>query len=285
MKLKISMLGALLVMAGVLLAGLSACGAYGTPPAATPAPTYTINTMTKAGIGNYLVDGKGMSLYYFTRDAAGKSNASAAVIANWPIFYTASVVVPASLKGADFGAITRDDGQMQATFKGWPLYYYVKDLAVGDTLGQAVNNVWFVVNPDIFSPQTATSSTPPPTPPTPPANTPTIPTPPVTPPPPVPAPAPSVTVSLVARSFAFDKSTISVAAGAEVTINFDNQDSAPHNFALYKTSAAQDKIFVGTIITGPATTTYKFTAPTEAGSYFFRCDIHPNMKGTFVVAP
>jgi hypothetical protein len=52
----------------------------------------------------------------------------------------------------DFGTIKRDDGQMQATYKGWPLYYYIKDQVSGETAGQGVGGVWFVVNPTNFPP-------------------------------------------------------------------------------------------------------------------------------------
>ncbi len=120
-----------------------------------PTPTsssYTVNVASKVDIGNYLVDGKGMTLYYFTKDAPGKSNASAAVIANWPIFYTANIIVPSSLNTADFGTITGTGGAMQTAYKGWPLYYYIKDQAAGDTMGQGINNVWFVIDPASFSP-------------------------------------------------------------------------------------------------------------------------------------
>ncbi len=80
-------------------------------------------------------------------------------------------------------------------------------------------------------------------------------------------------------------STITVPAGAKVTVNFDNKDSGiPHNFAVYTNSGAGTSIFVGQIITGPATMTYTFDAPTTPGNYFFRCDVHPTqMTGTFVV--
>ncbi len=74
-------------------------------------------------------------------------------------------------------------------------------------------------------------------------------------------------------------------AGANVTVHFDNKDSGiPHNFAVYTDSSAANKIFVGNIITGPATMDYKFQAPTTPGTYFFRCDVHPTqMTGKFVV--
>ena len=95
----------------------------------------------------------------------------------------------------------------------------------------------------------------------------------------------SVTINLVARNIAFDLKTLTVPAGASVTLNFDNRDSGiGHNFALYRDSSAQQSIFVGQIIKGPATIAYEFTAPDQPGSYFFRCDPHSSqMNGTFVV--
>ena len=95
----------------------------------------------------------------------------------------------------------------------------------------------------------------------------------------------SITINLIAQGMAFDQSSITVPAGASVTMVFNNKDSGiPHNFALYTDSTASTSIFVGQTITGPKTITYTFTAPTTPGSYFFRCDVHPtSMKGTFVV--
>ena len=93
-----------------------------------------------------------------------------------------------------------------------------------------------------------------------------------------------VTINLTAQNMAFDKSTITVPAGASVTINFNNEDSLTHNFAIYtNSSAAPPAIFQGQTITSPKTTTDTFTAPTTPGTYFFRCDIHPFMNGTFIV--
>lgn len=98
-------------------------------------------------------------------------------------------------------------------------------------------------------------------------------------------PAPSTTINLVARNIAFDLSVITVPAGKMITVNFDNQDqSVPHNFAAYIDQFATTPIFVGQIITGPAKTTYTFTAPVQPGRYLFRCDVHPTtMTGTLVV--
>jgi len=95
----------------------------------------------------------------------------------------------------------------------------------------------------------------------------------------------TVPVSLIAKNKAFDKSTITVPAGATVVMTFDNQDSGTtHNFALYTDSTAKTKIFAGDFVTGPKTVTYTFTAPSQPGTYFFRCDVHPTfMTGSFVV--
>jgi plastocyanin len=36
---------------------------------------------------------------------------------------------------------------MQTTFRGAPLYYYVKDMKAGDVTGQDVGKVWYVIDP------------------------------------------------------------------------------------------------------------------------------------------
>ena len=103
-------------------------------------------------------------------------------------------------------------------------------------------------------------------------------------PPPHAAAGRSVTVEIAAENMAFDTSTITVPAGAEVTMNFENRDDGiPHNVAVYTDPSAAKEIFVGDIITGPERATYTFTAPETPGTYFFRCDVHPSMNGAFVV--
>jgi plastocyanin len=93
----------------------------------------------------------------------------------------------------------------------------------------------------------------------------------------------AVSIDLVAQNMAFNMSTITVPAGASVTMNFSNKDSAPHNFALYTDATASSSIFVGKNISS-SSITYNFSAPASPGNYFFRCDVHPkSMIGTFVV--
>jgi predicted lipoprotein with Yx(FWY)xxD motif len=74
-------------------------------------------------------------------------------VEKWPIYYREMVAAAKELKAEDFGTITREDGKKQTTFRGYPLYYWMNDKQAGDTTGQGVNDVWFVVNPDNFPPK------------------------------------------------------------------------------------------------------------------------------------
>jgi predicted lipoprotein with Yx(FWY)xxD motif len=114
---------------------------------ATLAAAATVEVKTKEGIGKYLTDEKGMTLYTFKKDGPGKSACAGPCVEKWPLFSEEKVTVPEGLAAADFGVITREDGKKQTTYKGMPLYYFFKDAKAGDAAGQGVNNVWFVVTP------------------------------------------------------------------------------------------------------------------------------------------
>lgn len=115
-------------------------------------PFYTVMVGTSPQFGNYLTDQNGKTLYYFTKDSTNTSACSGGCAKLWPVFYAPNIVVPSGLSATDFGSITRSDGTMQTTFKGYPLYYWVRDSKRGDTSGQDVGKVWFVVDPAKFNP-------------------------------------------------------------------------------------------------------------------------------------
>lgn len=115
---------------------------------ATLASAAAVEIRSKEGLGDYLTDEKGMTLYIFKKDAIGKSVCAGPCVEKWPLFYSAeAVTVPEGLKADDFGVLTREDGTMQTTYKGLPLYYFFKDVKAGDTAGQGFNNAWYVVAP------------------------------------------------------------------------------------------------------------------------------------------
>jgi predicted lipoprotein with Yx(FWY)xxD motif len=97
-----------------------------------------------AEYGPILTTPDGMTLYLFTKDEPGKSNCYDDCAANWPPFDSESTTLPEGTAG-ELTRISRDDGTMQLAYNGWPLYLWVGDKAAGDTTGQNVGEVWFVV--------------------------------------------------------------------------------------------------------------------------------------------
>lgn len=98
-------------------------------------------------LGEYLTDGKGMTLYVFKKDTPGKSACAGECVAAWPVFHAQKIAASGALKADAFRTITRDDGKPQTTYEGMPLYYWVKDQKPGDTTGHGVKEVWFVAKP------------------------------------------------------------------------------------------------------------------------------------------
>jgi predicted lipoprotein with Yx(FWY)xxD motif len=101
----------------------------------------------KDGVGNYLTDGKGMTLYYFKKDQPNRNACAGPCLEIWPIYYAGKINAAAGFDAKDFGEFIRPDGKKQTTFKNWPLYYFVDDKTPGDTNGQGFKGVWSVINP------------------------------------------------------------------------------------------------------------------------------------------
>ncbi len=141
MKKNISLM-ALLILAAAVMLQLSGCKEGEDPgPDGNDGPDVEISN----GI---LVDSEGFSLYFFTRDANGESACEGGCLSNWPIFHADDIELGAGLNSSDFGSIDRGGGEMQTTYKGWPLYYYAADSDAGDTNGDGVGTIWYVANPD-----------------------------------------------------------------------------------------------------------------------------------------
>ena len=92
-----------------------------------------------------LTSSYGKTIYTFDKDqvGSGKSECVSTCADNWPPVY----VEPGIMLSGDFAAINRNNGQKQLTYKGKPLYFFVKDKNPGDKTGDNVNNVWHVVTP------------------------------------------------------------------------------------------------------------------------------------------
>jgi plastocyanin len=95
------------------------------------------------------------------------------------------------------------------------------------------------------------------------------------------APAASVdpnAPTITANGLKFGQSDVAVPAGKAFQLTFTNQEGAPHNVAIYTDSSASTNLFRGEIFSN-GSKVYDVPA-LAAGSYFFRCDVHPDMQGT-----
>ena len=96
-------------------------------------------------LGDILQDGEGRTLYLFNPDAQGDPTCYDDCADAWPAF-TEEVTAGDGVDASLLGTATRTDGGVQVTYNGWPLYYFSGDAAPGDTNGQALNDVWWVVD-------------------------------------------------------------------------------------------------------------------------------------------
>jgi predicted lipoprotein with Yx(FWY)xxD motif len=92
--------------------------------------------------GSILTDDRGMTLYKYTPDQPGVSTCYGGCAVAWP-----PVIADGTPASADpqVGVASRNDGTLQLTYAGSPLYYYVGDTQPGQTTGDGSDGVWFVV--------------------------------------------------------------------------------------------------------------------------------------------
>ncbi len=90
-------------------------------------------------------------------------------------------------------------------------------------------------------------------------------------------------LSISAANLQFSTDTLTFPPAQENALAFNNEDAGTqHNFAIYQDKAYTDELFKGELITGPATFDYTIP-PLDPGTYYFKCDVHPDMKGTLTV--
>ncbi len=96
-------------------------------------------------------------------------------------------------------------------------------------------------------------------------------------------PAGTAAASVAAEGTAFDPTTLTWPADTGVALTFDNRDPADvagqHNVSIYDGETA---LFQGELTSGPTTIEYMIP-PMQAGTFEFRCDVHPEMIGSVEV--
>jgi len=235
-----------------------------TVSATSSSTSFSVNIAYKQGVGFYLQNSSGWTLYLRKSDTQSPlaSTCTGGCINTWPAFYSANVVVPPQLNSSGFTVVSRADGVKQLSYQGWPLYYYVKDLKPGDTNGQGVGNTWFVCcNLPAVTTTTSTTST-------------------------TGTPAPAGVKASIASGTSVNQaspgyapSTITVVRGVNATVAWTNSDSVVHTITSVTVPTGAQSFDSGDLKAG-GTFSYTFTV---AGTYTFHCDYHTWMKGTVIV--
>jgi predicted lipoprotein with Yx(FWY)xxD motif len=135
------------VLTAILTATVGYAFAYSNIIGPAQTAPYSVNIANRPGLGSYLTNGTGWTLYTFARDIPANvtSRCMGPCVRNWPLYYAATpLVLPSGLDASSFTVVTRADGGKQLAFKGWPLYYFRNDTKPGDTNGQGFLNLWSV---------------------------------------------------------------------------------------------------------------------------------------------
>ncbi|TLN18856.1 hypothetical protein FDZ74_06555, partial [bacterium] len=222
-----------------------------------------------ATYGKILVNSQGMTLYLYTKDTPNTSACYDQCATNWPpLTVTGTPYGGAGIDTALLSTTQRTDGSKQVTYNGWPLYTYINDKQAGDTTGQNVGSVWFVVSPagekitaasdntasaaDTYGKGAADAS----------AASGGV------------AVTEGKAVQISIANFAFSPADIKVHVGT--TITWTNSDSAPH------TVSATDGSFESGTLNQGGTFSYTFS---KEGDYAYFCANHASMKAMVSVVP
>lgn len=143
-----------LMRASIVLAAvsLSACaGASTSPPRGTAATAATVVAKPVGSIGTVLVAGSnGMTVYQFAKDVKGSGTSACTgdCLTTWPALPAPGSGSPTGGNAVTgtLGTITRaDNGTVQVTYNGLPVYFFSGDAAPGDSKG--VYTDWAAVAP------------------------------------------------------------------------------------------------------------------------------------------
>ena len=119
--------------------------------AATAAAAATVEAKSVGSMGTVLVaSSNGMTVYQFAMDVkdSGTSNCTGGCPGTWPALTVPAGSTPVAGSGVTgkLGTITRaDNGELQVTYNGKPLYFFSGDKAAGDANGVYTN--WNIVHP------------------------------------------------------------------------------------------------------------------------------------------
>jgi predicted lipoprotein with Yx(FWY)xxD motif/uncharacterized cupredoxin-like copper-binding protein len=230
----------------------------GTPEAEEEEAPPTVFVRQDPVLGPILTDQAGMTLYLFTKDTTeGESTCYDECAQNWPPFTAEEPFsLPFTMDG-ELTTISRTDGSSQVAYNGIPLYYWAKDTEPGQTTGQGVGDVWYVVAPGQQFGEMA------------PMGTPTA---------DMGTPAAAGTVEVTLLDGVVESSVTTFKVGEAYTFNVTNSGTLPHEFVIERAGAIDEPLESdgGEAEIEPfdagMSQTIDFTF-TEAGIYQFSCHV------------
>jgi predicted lipoprotein with Yx(FWY)xxD motif len=161
MKNRATFLGVLLAVVGAIV--IAGCGGgSSSSSSSSPEPSSenagattssetggsgTIAIAEVEGLGTVLADSEGKTVYLYTPDKGTTSTCYGGCAAAWPPVVAEGK--PSAGEGATstaLGTTKRNDGTMQVTYEGHPLYTFSGDQGPGEANGQENDGVWFVLD-------------------------------------------------------------------------------------------------------------------------------------------
>ncbi|WP_207453976.1 COG4315 family predicted lipoprotein [Herbiconiux sp. SYSU D00978] len=117
--------------------------------ASSTASGEAVLSVASTDLGDIVVDADGMTVYMFDNDTQGSDTSSCTgqCLVQWPPVIVDSEQPTAMDVTGELGTIETPEGELQLTLDGWPLYLWQGDSAAGDTTGQGVGGVWWVLDP------------------------------------------------------------------------------------------------------------------------------------------
>jgi predicted lipoprotein with Yx(FWY)xxD motif len=130
-------------------------GSSSASSAGTSSSTATVSATNVPGVGTVLVNGQGRTLYMLTSEKGGKVTCTSGngCTKLWP-----ETIVPngaTAAKGGSgvmsslLGTVKEDNGSLEVTYNGWPLYTFAGDSGPGVAHGQGITSfggTWYVLN-------------------------------------------------------------------------------------------------------------------------------------------
>lgn len=146
---------ALFAMLAILTAGCQQANdtvEEATTESPTPSPSpdsQATVAIVDSSLGKILAGSDGKTVYVFMNDTEGESTCYDQCQERWPpVTITGTPEAGADVNAELLSTAMRQDGSTQVTYKGRPLYFFSGDQSPGETNGQGVGGIWFVISAD-----------------------------------------------------------------------------------------------------------------------------------------